>query len=112
MKNIFAYFKCGSRKGKGALSPSFEVKGCVPMSFGVLFRCVTLQDASLHAGMQLELRSGTRTALVQCLNIEKKFTVTVQETECKMGDEICITVAYTEAIMHFPLEGMTISIVE
>lgn len=112
MKDIFKYFRRHRSRKPVFVSPSFDVKSYLPMSFGVSFRCVALQDASVRSGLWLELRNDTRTARVQCLQVEKDSVISIQETECKQGEEVGITVAYTKELVSFSLKKVTLAVLE
>lgn len=112
MKDIFKCFRRSRSRKYVFVPPSFDVQSCLPMSFGVSFRCVALQDASVCSGLWLELRNDTRRARVQCLQVEKDSVVSVQKTECKKGEEICITVAYTRDLVSFSLKQVTLAVLE
>lgn len=110
MKDIFDYFRHRKKQEEEVpeLFPCFDVKGCIPMAFGVMFRCRTLQEVTLDVGQQLCVQNADRKVYVRCLNFKKDGTVRTQRTTFQKDDRICITVECTQDLMYFPLKGTVI----
>lgn len=108
MKNIFYYFRHRKKKKEREMFPYFEVKSCIPMSFGILFRCRTLQDVTLSEGQLLRLQNADRQVSVHCLTVEKEGVVSVKPTLCRRDEAVRITVECTEDLMYFPVNGTII----
>lgn len=82
-----------------------SVVGCIPMSFGVMFKCEVSGAVVLRGGMPLKMVNGSRAIALTCINVEKDYTVSCGETECNAGDTVCVTVELTEELRTFPLRG-------
>ena len=75
-----------------------SVVGCIPMSFGVMFKCEVSGAVVLRGGMPLKMVNGSRAIALTCINVEKDYTVSCGETECNAGDTVCVTVELTEGL--------------
>ncbi|MBQ8423017.1 MAG: hypothetical protein IJY36_01985 [Coprobacter sp.] len=107
MKNIFKRL-FGRKRRLPVLA--FEIIGCVPMSFGVMFRTKALTDVTIAGDDSVILVNDARRCPTRCINVEKDCTVTTSAVSCSLGDEVSITVAYTDTLMKFPLKGAKIMI--
>lgn len=82
-----------------------SVVGCIPMSFGVMFKCEVSGTVVLRGGMPLKMVNGGCSIALTCINVEKDYTVSCGETECNAGDTVCVTVELTDELRTFPLHG-------
>lgn len=82
-----------------------SVVGCIPMSFGVMFKCEVSGTVVLRGSMPLKMVNGGRSIALTCINVEKDYTVSCGETECNAGDTVCVTVELTDELRTFPLHG-------
>lgn len=88
--------------------PVFDITGCVPMSFGVMFKCVALTDVTVKGNMTILLVNGQEKMETQIINAEKESVVSIYETTFMKGETGTLTLEYSERIMTFPLRGVRI----
>ncbi len=107
MRNLFSFL---IRSRKREECDALAITGCIPLSFGVMFRCEVLCDTEIVAGKTLTLVNGEKRCETTCINVEKDNVVSTKKVPCKVGDVVCIVVEYTDVLRKFPLKDTHIVI--